>query len=48
MFWLVVNLPCLVSPEREDLVDTDDCTEATEDVSGIVLSVINPALSPSV
>lgn len=44
----MVKLPCLVSPEREDLVDTDDCTETTEDVSGMVLSVINPPLSPSV
>lgn len=45
---LVMKLPCLVSPEREDLVDTDDCTETTEDVSAIVLSVINPSPSPSV
>lgn len=34
-----------MSPERED---TDDCTETTEDVSGIVLSVANPPPSPSV
>lgn len=43
-----VKLPCLVSPEREDLVDTDDCTEMTEVVSAMVLSVINPPPSPSV
>jgi len=41
-------LPCLVSPEREDLLDTDDCTERTEDVSARVLSDINPPPSPSV
>lgn len=44
----LMDLPCLVSPEREDLVDTDDCAETTEDVSGMVLSVVNPPLSPSV
>lgn len=44
----MVKLPCLVSPERDDLVDTDDCTETTEDVSGMVLSVIKPPPSPSV
>lgn len=43
----MMKLPCLVSPEREDLVDTDDCTETTEDVSAMVLSVVNPP-SPSV
>lgn len=37
-----------MSPEREDLVDTDDCTEATEVVSAMVLSVTNPPPSPSV
>lgn len=41
-------LPCRVSPEREDIVDTDDCTEATEVVSARVLSVTNPPPSPSV
>lgn len=45
---VMVSLPCLVSPEREDLVDTDDCTETTEVVSAMVLSVINPPPSPSV
>lgn len=43
-----LRLPCRVSPEREDLVDTDDCTEATEVVSARVLSVTNPLPSPSV
>lgn len=43
-----LRLPCRVSPEREDLVDTDDCTEATEVVSAMVLSVTNPPPSPSV
>lgn len=43
-----LRLPCRVSPEREDLVDTDDCTEATEVVSARVLSVTNPPPSPSV
>lgn len=37
-----------MSPEREDLVDTDDFTEAMEDVSAMVLSVTNPPQSPSV
>lgn len=46
--YLRLWLPCLVSPEREDLVDTDDCTETTEVVSAMVLSVINPPPSPSV
>lgn len=40
--------PCLVSPERDDLVDTDDCTETTEVVSAMVLSVTNPLPSPSI
>lgn len=44
----MVKLPCLVRPEREDLVDTDDCTETIEDVSARVLSVIKPPPSPSV
>ena len=35
-------------PEREDLVDTDDCTDVTEVVSAMVLSVIKPPPSPSV
>ena len=48
MFGIMVKLPCLVSPERDDLVDTDDCTETTEDVSGMVLSVMKPPPSPSV
>lgn len=48
MFWLMVSLPCLERPERVDLVDTDDCTETTEVVSAMVLSVTNPQLSPSV
>lgn len=43
-----LRLPCLVSPERDDLVDTDDCTETTEVVSAMVLSVTNPPPSPSV
>lgn len=42
------TLPCLVSPERDDLVDTDECMETTEEASGMVLSVTNPVLSPSV
>lgn len=37
-----------MSPEREDLEDTDDCTETTEVESAMVLSVINPPPSPSV
>ena len=42
------KLPCLVSPERDDFVDTDDCTETMEDVSAMLLSVIKPPPSPSV
>ena len=48
MLCLTVKSPCRVSPEREDLVDTDDCMETTEDESGMVLSVTNPPPSPSV
>lgn len=43
-----MNSPCLVSPERDDLVDTDDCMEATDVVSAMVLSVVKPPPSPSV
>lgn len=37
-----------MSPEREDLVDTDDCKETTDVVSPMVLSVMKPPPSPSV
>lgn len=43
-----MKLPCLVSPDRDDLVDTDDCMETTDDVSAMVLSVVKPPPSPSV
>lgn len=39
--------PWRVSPEREDLEDTEDCTETIEDVSGMVLSVVKPPPSTS-
>lgn len=45
---LCSRLPCRVSPEREDLVDTEDCTEVTDVVSPMVLSVMKPPPSPSV
>lgn len=38
-------LPCLVSPEREDLVETVDCVETMEDVSAMVLSDMMPSSS---
>lgn len=36
-----------MSPERDDIQDTEDCTEAMEVVSPMVLSVVNPPPSTS-